>query len=155
MGVITVAALVTVGSSAPAAADLASPRSPVDSACLDRWLATRADGGRNVNGIGSFWIVRALALYGEQKGRLVQVQNPPLTVHAWMNNLALYHDTEFSYVIADDIVSGRDLRRILGAPATAVACTGFVIYDYRGTAGERKLNSAISKTLAIVESHRG
>ena len=143
------AAALTVGVSAPAVADLGSPRSPVDTACLADWLATRPDGGRQVNGVGSFWTVRALALYGTQTGRLVQVVMP-LSIHDWMTNLALYDGADFSYVIVDRVITGSDIEDALGSPSAITRCDGFRIYDYAGTHGETVLNADILRSADIL-----
>ncbi|MDP9027029.1 MAG: hypothetical protein M3N46_05650 [Actinomycetota bacterium] len=147
------AAILTIGLSAPAVADLASPRSPVDTACLSNWLSTKPDGGRNVNGVGSFWTVRALALYGDQKGRLVQVILP-LSIHAWMNNLSLYEGATFSYAVADQVITGSSLREVLGKPGSIVRCDGFSIYDYAGTRGQTSLNDDIQRSEEILKLSR-
>ena len=142
--------LVAIGLTAPATADLADRRSPVDTACLDGWL-----NGRALNGVGSFWTVRALALYGHQEGRLVQVVPPSLGVHPWMNNLWLYEGRSFSYALMGGDVTAPELRTQFGTPAEIVSCSGFQIYDYSATAGAAQIDERIRVTLQTVsQQHR-
>jgi hypothetical protein len=147
-GVVAAAMIVTVGVTAPAVVDLASRRSPVDTACLDDWLD-----GRAANGIGSFWTVRALALYGDQRGRLLQVTPFPIGVHFWMNNLWPYEGTSFTYAVAGGDLSGHDLRRSFGEPAHVIRCSGYQIFDYAGTAGAAGIDDMITKTLQNAGLH--
>jgi hypothetical protein len=148
VGLVTAAMIVTFGVTAPAVADLASRRSPVDTACLDGWLDGRAE-----NGIGSFWVVRSLALYGDQKGRLLQVTPFPIGVHFWMNNLWLYEGTSFSYALAGGDLSAHDLRRSFGEPAQVIRCSGYQILDYAGTAGAAAIDAMVRTTLVTASLH--
>ena len=147
-GLVTAAMIVTLGVTAPAVADLASRRPPVDTACLDGWLDGRAE-----NGIGSFWVVRSLTLYGDQKGRLLQVTPFPIGVHFWMNNLWLYEGTSFSYALAGGDLSAHDLRRSFGQPAQVIRCSGYQIFDYAGTAGAAAIDAMVLTTLKTASLH--
>lgn len=111
--------------------------------CLDDWL----DGG-DANGVGPFMVVRPIMLYGEQRGRILQVVDD-VVVQPWMNNLALYEDTRFSYVLVAPDRDPAEVREVLGEPASVTQCPTFAIYDYAGTPGENTLNEWIGATLAI------
>lgn len=111
--------------------------------CLDDWL----DGG-DANGVGPFMVVRPIMLYGEQRGRILQVVDD-VVVQPWMNNLALYEDTRFSYVLVAPDRDPAKVREVLGEPASVTQCPTFAIYDYAGTPGENTLNEWIGATLAI------
>ncbi len=153
LALLAVASLVAIGLSSSSVAALASPRAPVDAACLDGWLGHQS-GGSQLNGAGDFWSVRALTVYGAHSGALVQMDAPTL-VHAWMNNLWLYEHRTFSYVVADDVLGGETITAALGQPADVVTCTGYAIYDYRGTPGESLLTEGLRSSFATVAlTHR-
>jgi hypothetical protein len=148
--ILCVASVVAIGLSAPPVAALASPRPPVDVACLDDWLTHNTGADRaQANGVGDFWTVRALALYGHQTGALVQVYLPT-EVHGWMNNLWLYEHRTFSYVLVDRNLTASAVIPTLGHPARVVRCSGYSIYDYRHTSGERIMNQGIEQSLATL-----
>lgn len=111
--------------------------------CLDDWV-----NGSDANGVGPFMVVRPIMLYGEQRGRILQVVDD-VVVQPWMNNLALYEDTRFSYVLVAPDRDPAKVREVLGEPASVTQCPTFAIYDYAGTPGENTLNEWIGATLAI------
>jgi hypothetical protein len=113
--------------------------------CLDNWL-----GKSDANGVGSFMITRALKLYGDQNGQLLQVYMAPnMKVWAWMNNLASYHDRTFSYLLVDPYdITRKDALATAGDPTSITNCGVFKIYDYAGASGETSLNHAIASSLA-------
>jgi hypothetical protein len=111
-------------------------------ACLENWL-----GSSTANGVGSFMITRPLKLYGTQKGQLLQVV-PNLQVQAWMNNLASYRDTTFSYVLVDrSTVTKPIVLQTLGNPSSVTSCRAFDIYDYAGTTGQSTLTQLVRTSL--------
>jgi hypothetical protein len=115
---------------------------PPGQKCLDDWLGTSA-----ANGVGSFMVTRPIALYGSQKGKLLQVV-PGIGVQAWMNNLASYRNTDFSFVLVDKyVLTKSDVTGFLGRPRTVQSCGTFDIYDYAGTTGEASLNRLIVTNL--------
>jgi hypothetical protein len=67
-----------------------------------------------------------------------------------MNNLALYENRTFSYVIVDQVLTKAAVTSVLGAPRAVVPCRGYSIYDYRNTRGERLLTAGLEKSLAVV-----
>jgi len=107
--------------------------------CLDDYL-----GDSTANGVTSFGLSRPIALYGTQRGALLQVDDR-LRVFGWMNNLAPYRDRDFSYVILsnDGVVTRKSIAK-LGTPKAEVACdAGYTIVDYAGTPGEKTLTDLL------------
>ena len=133
--------LVGIGLSVRPVAKMASTTVYAPAQCLDDWL-----GGRALNGTAQFMLGRPISLYGHQKGALVQVQNF-VDVQAWMNNISLYSDRDFSYVLVDDESQKSRIIKKLGAPASITSCPTFQIYDYAGTHGHIKLNGYITHWL--------
>jgi len=109
--------------------------------CLERWA-----GNRVIDGVAPFMTARPIMLYGHQKGRVLQVVDS-VVVQSWMNNLALYRDREFTFVLVTDRELAKKTIATLGRPASMSECPGFAIYDYAGTPGEKTLNDWISGTL--------
>lgn len=141
IGTALLAGLSIAAASRPVAAMADEDYAPAR--CLDDWL----DGG-DANGVGPFMVVRPIMLYGEQRGRILQVVDD-VVVQPWMNNLALYEDTRFSYVLVAPDRDPAEVREVLGEPASVTQCPTFAIYDYAGTPGENTLNEWIGATLAI------
>jgi hypothetical protein len=114
-------------------------------ACFDRFI-----GKSTANGVGSYWTVRTLALYGDSKGAVLQADDNfgELQVFPWINNMGTYEGKTFSYVVTDasNQISPSGLT-VLGKPRQVVSCPGYLIYDYRGTPGEKILNSKIDASL--------
>lgn len=107
-------------------------------------------GDRDVDGVGSFWTVRALDLYGDSRGEVLQA-NAQLAVFDWMVNIASYEDRTFSYAVVDD--SGQlpvEALEPLGEPADVIECSGYEIYDYEGTAGEQILTDRIAESVSLL-----
>jgi hypothetical protein len=116
-----------------------------DAKCFDKFV-----GDKDINGVGSYWSVRTLAVYGDSKGEILQVNNVggPLGIYPWITNVGAYRGTHFSFVVADS--SGQvtpDGLATLGKPRQVISCSGYLIYDYRGTKGEATLNREISSSL--------
>ena len=113
--------------------------------CLEKFV-----GNSKLNGVGSFWSVRPLEVYGTQKGVLLQIQDP-LQVYAWMVNLAAYEDKTFSYLVVDssEQVTATSLD-LLGTPNKVVSCPGYQIYDYQNTPGEKILTDKVAASLAAL-----
>lgn len=142
-----VLAAIGIGVSArPVAAMATEEYEPAE--CLDDWLA-----GSSANGVGPFMVVRPIMLYGEQSGRILQVLDN-VVVQPWMNNLALYDDTRFSYVLIAPDRDPAELVEAVGEPASITQCPTFAIYDYAGTPGEETLNDWIGRTLGIANEGR-
>jgi len=133
--------LVGIGLSVRPVARMASATVYEPAQCLDDWLD-----GRALNGTAQFMLGRPIMLYGDQRGALVQVQNF-VDVQAWMNNIALYADRDFSYVLVDDENQRSTIVKRLGTPASVTSCPTFQIYDYAGTRGNDKLNGYITRWL--------
>jgi len=107
--------------------------------CFDSFV-----GDSDINGVGSFWTVRQLDLYGTAKGDILQADGE-LGVYDWLNNVGAYEDKTFSYVVID--ASGqvpRESLAVLGEPAEIIVCSGYEIYDYAGTPGEDILTDRIA-----------
>ena len=125
----------------PAVVRSASGANYQSTRCFDDFV-----GNSQRNGVGSFWSVRTLEVYGDARGEVLQVQ-PDLTVYPWMNNLAPYEDTDFSYVVSDS--SGQvppESLIALGEPAEVIDCVSYTIYDYEGTPGEAILNRVVGES---------
>lgn len=119
--------------------------------CLDDYLGNSA-----ANGVTSFGLSRPIALYGSQKGALLQVDKK-LQIFEWMNNLASYHNKDFSYVILsnDGVVTRKSIAQ-LGTPKAELTCpAGYTIVDYKGTPGERLLTDLIQTKLDAILTKKG
>ncbi|WP_411699844.1 hypothetical protein [Conyzicola sp.] len=134
--------IVVVGSlNLPAVVRSASGANYNSMQCFDDFV-----GDSDRNGVGSFWSVRTLEVYGDARGEILQVQ-PDLSVYPWMNNLAPYDGTEFSFVVTDS--SGQvppEALIPLGEPAEVIDCVSYVIHDYEGTPGEAILNRVVGES---------
>lgn len=134
--------VVTGGLNVPAVASMARGDGYTAARCFDRFI-----GSSRANGVGTFWSVRQLDLYGTQRGALLQVREP-IVVFGWISNIAPYEHKKFSYVVQDD--SGQitpDAIATLGEPSQVVKCPSYTIYDYRGTPGEQILTDRIAASL--------
>jgi hypothetical protein len=123
----------------PAVVRSASGEDYTTADCFDDFV-----GDSEINGVGSFWTVRQLDLYGSGKGDILQADGE-LTVYDWMNNLGAYEDKVFSFVITDE--SGqlpREAVDVLGEPAQVITCSGYEIYDFQDTPGEDILTDRIA-----------
>ncbi len=145
VSVLAAAALVAV--SAPTVRSMATVPAVPGMTCLERWA-----GGAVVNGVGSFMVTRPIKLYGDLKGQLLQT-TAVMTVQPWMNNLDSYESAHFTFVLVDPY----DIRKsavlsALGRPALISSCANFDIYDYRGTAGEKILNSRLHQSDAVLRT---
>ncbi|MBF4463341.1 MULTISPECIES: hypothetical protein [unclassified Rathayibacter] len=130
--------LTTVGASGAERA-LADGPLGADAACVKDWI-----GGRDIEGVGSFWIVRPLALYDSLP---VQQVNPDFSVQVWMSNLASY-DEDFSFVLVDPASPWPGATEdAFGPPARTIDCGAIQIYDYAGTAGQQRLDEVIASSL--------
>jgi hypothetical protein len=145
---IASALIVVVGAVnvAPVAA-AASGTGYTGAVCFDRFI-----GNSHANGVGSYWTVRDLELYGTGKGEVLQADNAngPIEVFAWINNLGSYIGKDFSYVVTDS--SGQltpSSLKSLGRPRKVVNCGAYTIFDYRGTPGAALLTAAIHKSLSL------
>jgi hypothetical protein len=135
--------IVTVGLlNLPAVVRSASGATYSAAECFNEFI-----GDSNRDGVGSFWSVRPLEVYGESSGEILQV-NPDLTAYAWMNNLAPYEDKTFSFVVSDASPQlPPESLEPLGEPVEVISCPGYEIYDYAGTPGEKILNGIIQKSV--------
>lgn len=137
------AVIVTLGAlSVPAVARAADGVGYTGADCFNAFV-----GNRDINGVGSFWAVRPLDLYGDTSGVVLQADED-LDLYAWMNNVGSYEDKTFSYAVTDSTgqLPASSLRR-LGDPSRVVSCSGFDIYDYEGTPGEALLTESIARSL--------
>jgi hypothetical protein len=113
--------------------------------CFDEFV-----GDSDVNGVGSFWTVRQLDLYGSAEGDILQA-DAELGVYDWLNNVGAYDDKTFSYVIVDETgLVPRESLAVLGDPAEIVVCSGYEIWDYAGTEGEDILTDRIAESADIL-----
>jgi len=135
-----VGSVVGIATSAHSVQGLVSQSYP-PARCLERWV-----GDRDVSGVAPFMTARPLMLYGHQRGRVLQVVDS-VVVQSWMNNLALYRDRQFSFVLVTDRDQAKRTVDTLGRPVSTSTCPSFTIYDYAGTAGEKTLNDWIAGTL--------
>ncbi|QNE44788.1 hypothetical protein F1C15_14070 [Frigoribacterium sp. NBH87] len=150
--VAVVAAVVAFGT-APIARVVTEARGPgyPAASCLTDW----AD-GRDAVGVGQFWQVRPLQVYGGDDVRLLQAHGD-LSVFPWLSNLAPYQGADPSYLV----VSGLDLEDWsatldeLGAPTDTVACGDYTIYDYEGAPGEALLDSTVDRSAESEGEERG
>jgi len=151
VGVLTVAA---VGLSVAAIAVSVRPIQAMaetdytPAACLNDWLD-----GRQLDGIGSFMTTRPIKLYGDLDGELLQVINNSI-VQPWMNNLSLYQDRTFSYLLVDSPELDDDIVMLLGEPLARTECPSYVIYDYSGDSGIQ-LNQVIQQSYRAAVGRQG
>jgi hypothetical protein len=113
--------------------------------CFDSFVGTS-----KINGVGSYWSVRPLALYGDSRGAILQADDAHgnLEAFAWINNLGAYVGKKFSFVITDSSNQiGPSGIQNLGRPSQVVSCPGYLIYDYSGTHGQSVLNKEISASV--------
>lgn len=140
IGAVAASLLIAAGGAASATAvdraDLAGP----SAGCVRDWV-----GGRDVSGVGSFWLTRPLALYD---GLDVQQVNTDFSVQVWMSNLTWYDSKDFSFVLVDPSTQWSGFAEAtFGAPASVIDCGEIAVLDYSGTPGEQKLNDVISSSL--------
>lgn len=133
--------LLAVGGTAASARAIASEDLAGPSAqCVEDWVD-----GRDIAGVGSFWITRPLALYD---GLDVQQVNTDFTVQVWMSNLTWYDSGDFSFVLVDPATQWPDFAETtLGAPAAVIECGEVDVLDYAGTPGEQTLDDIISTSV--------
>ena len=146
IGVLASALIVVLGViSTPPVVRAANGEGYTGTACFDDFV-----GDKDINGVGSFWSVRALDLYGHSEGRVLQVEDE-FRVFQWMNNITPYADKTLSYVV-DDGAGQFDNEDIaaLGEPADVIQCPSYVIYDYAGTDGEDILTDRVAANLAQI-----
>lgn len=137
----TIVIVVVATMKLPAVARSASGATYAGAECFNDFVG---DSGRD--GVGSFWSVRNLDVYGSSTGEILQV-NPDLTVYAWMNNIAPYEGKTFSFVISDSSPQLPPESLIpLGEPAALISCPDYDIYDYAGTEGEKILNRIVGES---------
>jgi hypothetical protein len=142
LAVAVIAVLIGAGTAIPAVALAASGRGYVGAKCFDDFV-----GSSRANGVGSYWSVRPLELYGTSKGEILQADNS-LSVFAWITNVGSYEGRTFSYVVTDN--TGRldsTSLGILGRPRSVTDCGSYTIFDYRGTHGETILTDRIAASV--------
>lgn len=146
-------AVVAAGGTAPitrVVAEATGPGYPAAS-CLTDWAE-----GRDAVGVGQFWQVRPLQVYGGDDVRLLQAHGD-LSVFPWLSNLAPYRGADPTYLV----VSGLDLEdwsetlEELGAPAATVSCGDYTIYDYEGAPGEDFLDEEVDRSAESEGEERG
>jgi len=153
-GVVVMATVLVIGygaASIPSVASMVRGDGFTLNKCLDDYL-----GDSKANGVTSFGLSRPIALYGTQKGSLLQVDEK-LRVFGWMNNLAPYHDKDFSYVVLsnDGVVTRKSIAK-LGTPKAEIACSaGYTIVDYAGTPGEKTLTDLLHAKVDSVLRQKG
>lgn len=148
VGVMSIAAVLVLVASAfsviPTAAD-----DDTRPDCLQNWID-----GRDLTGAGQYWETRDLVAYGDRTVRLVQVV-PTLTVFPWLVDLAPYYHARVSYLVSPDTNWLRGATKLIGKPATIVACPEYTIYDYAGTTGQTKLTELVTRSAIDIGRRQG
>jgi len=148
--IVAVASLVVAAVALPSVASAsAGTRDSSSERCLTDWI-----GEREVAGVGSFWTVRPLQLYGDPRLELVQV-NFDFSAQLWMSNTDDYERRPFTFVLADhDPDWGELATRALGEPLAVVPCGEFDIYDYEGGPGAAELNRLVGESIDRAKEDR-
>lgn len=109
-------------------------------------------------GIGQYWTVRALDVYGQKNEQVFQV-NPNFTIFPWQTNLGDYGDKRFSFVIVDKKPT---MGAILASdpylpqdPSKIFSCKNFYIYQYiPGSNGYKELNKVVDQSYILAKNMR-
>jgi hypothetical protein len=143
-GVIIVFVVIYSLFSMNSAARIVSGSTYTYASCLSRALDYKA-----ANGVGTYWDVRPLDLYGSPDEQAVQVTSQ-FTDYPWQANLGNYAAKNFSYVVVDKSSSTNpatitpDNPLLPPSPTTIYDCGAFYIYRYSpGSSGYDTLNSYI------------
>lgn len=109
-------------------------------------------------GVGQYWTVRALDVYGQQNEQALQV-NPNLTIYPWQANLGSYGNKHFSFIIVnkqpapDAIIPGDPA--LPSNPSRISDCNNFYVYQYApGSKGYTELNKIVNQSYELAESMR-
>ncbi|HEY1646011.1 MAG TPA: hypothetical protein VGF75_06670 [Candidatus Saccharimonadales bacterium] len=112
--------------------------------CLSRALDYKA-----ANGVGTYWDVRSLDLYGLPNEQAVQVTSQ-FTDFPWQANLGDYAAKNFSFVVVDknNVTNPTGITPndtfLPSNPANIYACGMFYVYQYSpGSSGYNTLNSDV------------
>lgn len=124
-----------------------------DISCLAKSL-----NNQKANGVGEYWTVRKLDVYGQKTQRVLQV-NPNFTIYPWLNNIAAYHRKDFNFVVVDEGNTPTPLTKnaasVLGTPTKIYTCSGYYVYMYsRGSPAYKKLNQIIDSSYEALAKQR-
>ncbi len=108
-------------------------------------LETAAADHEATAGVSYFWRARALDVYGGP--RVMQVLNT-FEAHKWLTNVGAYRSQDFSFVVADGPVMGKNARTRIGRPTGITECGWFQVFFYDpGSPGHQRLNTLIDDSL--------
>ena len=123
-----------------------SSSSYTDPKCLAAALHNRP-----AYGVGSYWTVRALDVYGQADEQAVQI-NYDFSPFIWQSNLGAYKNKQFSFIVVDKQASTYERAvpyndpSIPSHPSKIYTCSNIYIYVYSpGTSGYNQLNDGIHK----------
>ncbi len=101
-------------------------------------------------GVGSYWTVRPLDLYGKPDEQALQVM-PNLAVFPWQANAGAYDNKTFTFILVNKVDSFQSITSndiyLPPDPSKISSCNSFYVYQYAvHSKGYRYLNKTIQQT---------